>query len=47
MKATGIVRHIDVCVITGQEPMNRITTGFFNDFCPKFSSENLEFCRLN
>jgi len=36
MKATGIVRRIDACVIIGQKPINRITTGFFNDFCPNF-----------
>ena len=36
MKATGIVRRIDECVIIGQKPISRITTGFFNDFCPKF-----------
>ena len=47
MKATGIVRRIDARVIIGQKPTNRITTGVFNDFCPKISSENLEFCRLN
>ena len=46
MKATGIVRRIDPCVIIGQKPTNRITTGF-NDFCPKKSFKNLEFCRLN
>ena len=34
MKATGIVRRIDACVIIGQKQINRITTGFFNDFCP-------------
>jgi len=27
MKATGIVRRIDACVIIGQKPINRITTG--------------------
>lgn len=47
MKATGIVRRIDDRVIIGQKPTNCITTGFFNDFCPKISSKNLEFCRLN
>lgn len=47
MKATGIVRRIDPCVIIGQKPTNRVTTGVFNDFCPKISSKNLEFCRLN
>jgi hypothetical protein len=47
MKATGIVRRIDPCVIIGQKPTNRITTGVFNDFCPKIPSKNLEFCRLN
>ena len=49
MKATGIVRRIDDLgrVVIGQKPTNRTTTGFFNDFCPKNSSKNLEFCRLN
>lgn len=36
MKATGIVRRIDACVIIGQKPINCITTGFFNGFCPNF-----------
>ena len=36
MKATGIVRRIDSCVIIGQKPINCITTGFFNGFCPNF-----------
>lgn len=35
MKATGIVRRIDDCVIIRQKPINRINTGFFNGFCPK------------
>ena len=47
MKATGIVRRIDPCVIIVQKPTNRITTGFFNDFCPKIPSKNLKSCRLN
>ncbi len=47
MKATGIVRRIDARVIIGQKPTNRITTGFFSDFCSEIPSENLEFCRLN
>ena len=47
MKATGIVRRIDPCVIIGQKPTNRISTGLFNDFCPKISSKILESCRLN
>ncbi|MBO5454648.1 MAG: hypothetical protein J6A69_11915 [Clostridia bacterium] len=47
MKATGIVRRIDARVIIRQKPTNRITTWVFNDFCPKISSKNLEFCRLD
>ena len=47
MKATGIVRRIDSCVIIGQKPTNCITTGVFNDFCPKTPAKNLEFYRLN
>lgn len=46
MKATGIVRRIDDRAIIRQKPTNRITTGVFNDFCPKIPSKNLEFCRL-
>ena len=32
MKATGIVRRIDACVIIGQTRESRINTGFFADF---------------
>ena len=46
MKATGIVRRIDARVIIRQKPTNRITTGVFNDFCPKISSKTLNFVDL-
>ena len=29
MKATGIVRRIEACVIKGKPPKTRINTGFF------------------
>ena len=34
MKATGIVRRIEECVIMGQNSKNRINTRAFADFCP-------------
>ena len=34
MKATGIVRRIEECVILGQKSKKRINTGAFADFCP-------------
>lgn len=33
MKATGIVRRIEECVIIGQKSKKRINTMAFTDFC--------------
>ena len=41
MKATGIVRRIDPCVIIGQEPANRITTGILRIFVQKILLKTL------
>ena len=46
MKATGIVRRIDACVIIGQKPTNRITTGFLMIFVRKFLLKTLKFVDL-
>lgn len=46
MKATGIVRRIDACVIIGQKPTNRITTGFLMIFVRKFLLKTLNFVDL-
>ena len=43
MKATGIVRRIEECVILGQKSKKRINTGVFTVFCPKFFRENQLF----
>ena len=46
MKATGIVRRIDPCVIIGQKPTNLITTGFSMIFVQKFHLKALNFVDL-
>ena len=46
MKATGIVRRIDPCVIIGQKPTNRITTGFSMIFVRKSLLKILIFVGL-
>jgi len=46
MKATGIVRRIAPCVIIGQKPTNRITTGFSMIFVRKFLLKTLSFVDL-
>ena len=40
MKATGIVRRIDDCVIIGQKVGSLENTGFFADFVQKNSDQN-------
>lgn len=35
MKATGIVRRIEECVIIGQKPIKPYKHWVFIDFCPK------------
>jgi len=40
MKATGIVRRIEECVIIGQKSKNRINTRVFVDFCPTQFAQN-------
>lgn len=43
MKATGIVRRTEECVIIGQKLKNRINNRGFADFCPKIFYENRLF----
>jgi len=40
MKATGIVRRIDYCVIIGQKFRSLVNTGVFADFVQNFRTKN-------